>query len=252
MGAKYIFRLDDVCENMNWESFNRVKNIFLKSNIKPIIGVIPNNEDKELLKYPRCDFNFWDEIYALQNNKHWSVALHGYTHVYETEDSGIMKINKRSEFAGLSKEKQLDKIRKGIKVFNEKGIKVDAFMAPAHSFDNITIECLKENGIDVITDGYSLYPYYYKDVLFVPQLFSKPKKMPYGLYTWCLHTNTMSNNSIDELEIFIKQNKKDIISFSEAKNYTISFANAKVQNFILKYPIIFARKTRKIIKSIIK
>lgn len=244
MGAKYIFRLDDICKNMNWDNYSRVKSILLENNVKPIIGVIPNNKDKEFLKYPKCNYDFWDEINKLQNLEGWSIALHGYTHVYESEDSGILRINNRSEFAGLSKEKQNKKIKKGIQVFEDKKIRIDAFMAPAHSFDKITIECLKENGINVITDGYGLYPYYEEDVLFVPQLFSRPRKMPFGIYTWCLHTNSMSDKVIDELEIFIKDNKESIICFSEAEKYKVSFINHKIQSFILGKLIILARKLR--------
>ena len=242
MNVKYIFRLDDICENMNWENYDRVKAIFLENNVKPIIGVIPNNQDQEFLKYPKCDFSFWDEIYDLQNNKGWSIALHGYNHVYESEDPGILKINKFSEFAGLSKDKQCEKIRKGIQIFNDRKIRIDAFMAPAHSFDNITIECLKENGINAITDGYSLYPYYEDDILFVPQLFARPRKMPFGIYTWCLHTNSMSEKSIYELKTFIKKNKSDIITFPQAKKYTIGNINYRIQSFILSNLIIVARK----------
>lgn len=245
MGAKYIFRLDDICENMNWDNYQRVKSIFLKNDIKPIIGVIPNNKDNEFLKYPKCNFEFWDEIRNLQNKEKWSIALHGYTHVYENENSGIFKKCTNSEFAGLSMQEQNHKISEGKRIFEYEKLRIDAFMAPSHSMDNITIECLKRNEINVVTDGWALYPYYYKDVLFVPQLFATPKKMPFGIYTWCFHTNTMSEKNIDELEIFITENKKDIICFSEAEKYNIGNINYRVQSFILKNSITFARKLRR-------
>ena len=246
MRAKYIFRLDDICENMNWDNYHRVKSIFLENSVKPIIGVIPNNKDKEFLQYPKCSYDFWNEVNNLQKKEGWSIALHGYTHVYESIDDGILKINNRSEFAGLSKDRQNIKLKKGIEIFNNKGIRIDAFMAPAHSFDYITLECLKENGIDTITDGYALFPFYEKDILFIPQLFSRPRNMPFGIFTWCLHTNSMSKRNIDQLEGFIKKNRANIISFSEAKKYTKNNINNKIQNFILKYLIITARKIRKL------
>jgi len=245
MKSKYIFRIDDVCENMNWDNFFKVKSIFIENNIKPIIGVIPNNKDENLLKYPKCNFDFWNEIYRLQNSLEWSVALHGYTHVFESENAGILGINNRSEFAGLSKNEQNEKIKKGIKIFNDNNIRIDAFMAPAHSFDKITIECLKENGINVVTDGYSLYPYYKYGILFVPQLLAKPRKMPFGIYTWCLHTNTMSDKNIEEIYEFVNKNKDDIISFPEAIKYVISNINYKIQNLLLKNTMNFVRKLRK-------
>ena len=114
--GKYIFRLDDICENMNWENFDKIKQIFIENDVKPIIGVIPNNQDKELKSYPKCSGDFWKEVKELQDEKGWTVALHGYNHVYDTCDSGILGINNRSEFAGLSKEVQNEKIKDGIEI----------------------------------------------------------------------------------------------------------------------------------------
>ena len=36
--------------------------LFKKYNVKPLIGVIPKNENEELKSYPKCSFNFWDEF----------------------------------------------------------------------------------------------------------------------------------------------------------------------------------------------
>ncbi|NLY44369.1 MAG: DUF2334 domain-containing protein, partial [Tissierella sp.] len=221
MVAKYIFRLDDIAENMNWDNYFLLKDIFNNYGVKPIIGVIPNNEDTELLKYPKCNFDFWEEIRNLQKDG-WSIALHGYNHKYLTSDSGILDINDRSEFAGVTYSMQNKKILAGKQIFNQNGIRIDAFMAPAHSFDEITLKVLVDNDIKTITDGYTFYPYYYKNILFVPQLLSTPRKMPFGIYTWCLHSNTMSSESIGIVEKFIKENQRDVISFHEAEKYVRS------------------------------
>ena len=58
----YVFRLDDIAPNMNWKMMERVKKLFNTYKVKPIIGVIPKNEDQELKSYPMCAFNFWNEI----------------------------------------------------------------------------------------------------------------------------------------------------------------------------------------------
>ena len=47
-----LIRLDDISENMNWEMFDRTELLFDKYGIKPVLGVIPNNKDSELLNYP--------------------------------------------------------------------------------------------------------------------------------------------------------------------------------------------------------
>ena len=38
-----LIRIDDVAENMNWEMFEKIEILFDKHNIKPVLGVIPNN-----------------------------------------------------------------------------------------------------------------------------------------------------------------------------------------------------------------
>ena len=56
--CRIIIRLDDIAPNMNWDMMKRTKDLFKKYNVKPLIGVIPKNEDKELKSYQKCDFNF--------------------------------------------------------------------------------------------------------------------------------------------------------------------------------------------------
>ena len=248
--SKYIFRIDDVCESMNWNNFNRIKEIFTRNNIKPIIGVIPNNNDKELLKYPKTEINLWEGIKELQKTHGWTIAMHGYTHVYETNDSGILGINKRSEFSGLSKQQQNSKIKSAMDIFKRYDVNIDMFMAPSHSFDNITIECLEENNINTITDGYALYPYYDKEMYFLPQLFSKPRKMPFGVYTWCLHPNSLSDEDINDIEKFIKSNKENIICFKDSYNYIKTSRVYTIQRILLKKIINFIRILRRKIFNI--
>lgn len=244
MGAKYVFRLDDIAENMNWNNYFLLKEIFVKHSIKPIVGVIPNNEDEELLSLPKCPFDFWEEIRNLQNDG-WSIALHGFNHKYITSNSGIFGINKSSEFAGVPYDMQNEKIQKGKLIFEQHGLRIDAFMAPAHSLDRTTLKVLKNNNICTITDGFCLYPYYYKEILFVPQLLSTPRKMPFGIYTWCLHPNNMNEGGIRDIDNFIKDNKDDIISFCDAKKYaTTSYFN-KFVGFINKGLLTVLRKYRK-------
>ena len=48
-----LIRLDDVAENMNWELMDKCEQLFDKYNIKPLMGVVPNNKDKELLLYKK-------------------------------------------------------------------------------------------------------------------------------------------------------------------------------------------------------
>ena len=89
--TNYIFRLDDIAPNMNWQMLNRVKKLFNQHNVKPIIGVIPKNEDKELKSYPLCPFNFWTEIKNLKEQG-WEIAMHGYEHLYNKQRNKILML----------------------------------------------------------------------------------------------------------------------------------------------------------------
>ena len=53
-----IIRFDDIAPNMNWLMMDRCEKLLNKFNIKPVLGIIPNNKDQELLSYPKRE-NFW-------------------------------------------------------------------------------------------------------------------------------------------------------------------------------------------------
>ena len=64
---KILIRFDDIAENMNWHFMEKSEQLFDKYKIKPVLGVIPNNQDKELKSYPRRE-NFWKIV------KKWVVG----------------------------------------------------------------------------------------------------------------------------------------------------------------------------------
>lgn len=99
--SRYIMRLDDASEYMDVEKWQRMENLLDKYGIKPIVGVIPNNQDPDMVGVYTKDERFWNKAQEWQE-KGWSIALHGYTHVFETKEGGINPVNSRSEFAGCS------------------------------------------------------------------------------------------------------------------------------------------------------
>ena len=56
-----LIRMDDIAENMNWSLMKKCENLFDELNIKPLLGVIPKNEDPELLKHDKSEV-FWQEV----------------------------------------------------------------------------------------------------------------------------------------------------------------------------------------------
>ncbi len=253
MSIKYIFRLDDICPDMNYKNFSRIRDIFIKNNIKPIIGVIPHNEDQKLINQAgqnAIDANsFWKEIKTLQQEHGWSVALHGYNHVYTTGDAGILKINKRSEFAGLSFEEQNKKIRLGKEIFEKNEIEIDAFMAPAHSFDWITVDALKKNGINTITDGKNYWPYYKKEVLFIPHVHSWPAKYGFGIHTVGLHINEWSDDRFEEFDKMVSNIKSKAVTLNSVASDSERWNN--VYYLIVRCVSSFAISSNMIIRNIV-
>ena len=77
----YLIRLDDIAENMNWDFMDRAESLFDKFNIKPVLGIIPNNKDVELLTYPKKKTDFWEQVRKWKE-KGWEIAMHGTNHVY--------------------------------------------------------------------------------------------------------------------------------------------------------------------------
>jgi len=153
--------------------------------------------------------------------KGWTIALHGYQHFYQTNKYGIIRINKKSEFTGLSLEGQKYKLKRAIKIFKEKKIIPEIWVAPGHNFDENTLVALKaESDIRFISDGIALKPYYDMNFYWIPQQFWRFRKMPFGIYTFCIHPNTMSNVAFDDIKKFIENNNRSFITFGDI-NFSI-------------------------------
>ncbi len=224
---KYLIRLDDACETMDWDKWLKLESIFDTYGIKPLIAVIPNNADP-MQKIDPPNENFWNWLKNLEA-KGWEIGLHGNDHVYQTEEGGINPIHNRSEFAGLPLETQKEKIKKGIVQLNEKGFYPKIFVAPSHTFDLNTLEALKsESNIKIISDTMALNPYKKNDFVFIPQQVGSVRTIPCpGNYTFCYHPNTMDTTNFSHLESFLIKNNKKFIAFNQ-----INVTNLKSKNVI--------------------
>lgn len=239
MKPSYIFRIDDICPQMNWDNFNKLRTIFERYDIKPIIGVIPDNKDKKLNIY-NPNNNFWGIIKEL-NQKGWIIAQHGYQHLYTNNNSGILKINKKSEFAGLTYEEQLEKIKAG-KEISESNLNTNIkwWMAPAHSFDENTCKALKKLGFEYITDGIALFPFEKYSLTWIPQQIWSPVKKMFGDWTICIHPNTINDEYLHNMEKFIVQNNEFCTNIDlNQRNYILNILFGRWWKFkYLSYKLI--------------
>ena len=217
-----LIRFDDIAPNMSWEMMDKCQKLLNYYDLKPVMGVIPDNQDNELLKYPKRE-NFWEIVKKWELND-WSIAMHGYNHLYdkETNKKDFFNYGGRSEFFGHSYEDQLSKIKKGLEIFEKNNIQIDTFFAPNHTYDRNTFKALKNSGILKIIDGYGLMPYSFNGIKFVPQLFYKLYLLPFGIQSTQIHINYWSDKDFINFKKFIEKHHKKVIS--------ADFAFSKISN----------------------
>ena len=192
MSAPFLLRFDDICPTMNWGVWAKIEQLLVEKDIRPILAIVPDNHDPTLKVHtPVTDF--WERARAWQA-RNWSIALHGYQHVYVNRNWGVMRLRRASEFAGLQRDAQEEKLRAALGIFERQGIIADCWVAPSHSFDWSTVDLLAELGLKVINDG--LWPWPHTDgrgITWVPQqLWSGIIPRPAGVWTVCYHPNGWS------------------------------------------------------------
>ena len=226
---KYLIRVDDICESFNFKNFLKFKNIMLKFNIKPILAVVPNNKDKNLIfKKEITKPFFWKLIKNLQLKHKWTIGIHGYDHVYLSKNCGMMQINNASEFAGISKKRQKNKLIKSLNIFNKNNVNTDLFIAPAHSFDDTTLNILKELNINNISDGFFKYPGVdNKGIFWLPQQLWDFQKKRSGIWTVNFHINKWCDDDFDKLNNNLINFKSNIVDFNHIK---IKYYNRKINH----------------------
>ncbi len=218
MSVNYFIRLDDACPTFDQKRWATVEDILDEYDIQPIVSVVPNNKDQHLVKGRPID-HFWEIVNTWQS-KGWIIGLHGYDHLYLTEESGFFPFQKRSEFAGLPLEKQREKIKKGIRIFLQNGIEPDCWVAPSHTFDENTLKALKlETNIRLVSDGLSFRCYKEYDFNWIPQQLWGFRKLPFGAWTICLHPNEMNPDQFEKLKNFLSTNYKFFADLRSIKSF---------------------------------
>ncbi len=192
--SRYLLRFDDICPGMNWTVWDALEAQMLRLGVRPILAVVPDNQDPKLdVDTPRADF--WERVRGWQA-KGWTIALHGYQHVYVNKDPGLIGVTAQSEFAGLPAEVQEEKLRKGLAIFAAQGVKADAWVAPSHSFDETTVKILRKLGVTVISDGLGTWPYTSEGMVWVPQQLWSFQTKPAGVWTICNHHNSWNEQKV--------------------------------------------------------
>ncbi|MBQ6993266.1 MAG: DUF2334 domain-containing protein [Lachnospiraceae bacterium] len=208
-------RMDDITPDMDWAKFLRFKELCDLYQVKPLIGVVPENQDAMLHIDEERD-DFWECLLQLEKEG-WVIAQHGYTHIYSTKKKGCFPLNAISEYAGKPYEEQLANLKKGKQILESHGIYTDIFMAPAHSYDKNTLKALKEAGFRKMTDGFGDRPYEWKGLTFYPISFkqSNSLKQERGYTTFVIHANTMNDKDFERYEKLFAEHKDKLISYQD-------------------------------------
>ncbi len=213
--SKYILRLDDASDYMDTQKWQRMEDLLEQHGIKPLVGIIPDNQDPSLVGSYQQDPAFWTKAERWKE-KGWELALHGCYHKYITEEGGMNPVNQRSEFAGVPLEQQCRMIRHGVETLKQHGIFPRVFFAPSHTFDENTLAALKaESEIRIISDTVANDVYYQDGFYFIPQQSGYVRKLPFRVVTFCYHPNIMEDADFAALEAFLKENGQCFASVSD-------------------------------------
>jgi predicted deacetylase len=217
MGARYLIRLDDACHTMARHRWQRMEEVLDRHRVRPIVAVVPDNQDATLA-VEAYNPAFWDKVREWQA-KEWSVAMHGCTHVmHPTREPLLVPFYDRSEFVGLGLDAQRQKIRAAWQQFVNQGVTPSVWVAPAHSFDAVTLRAVREEtSIRIVSDGIAFDTFFDYGLHWVPQQLWALTPRRGGLWTVCLHANRMDDSAIGRFDAALHRFKGQVISMQDVR-----------------------------------
>lgn len=163
-----VFRYDDFSSKGPLELENRIVDAFRDRQMAFTFGVIPalgcgDLRDLELAS-PFLSLTP-DRVRllrrALQGGR-FEVALHGYTHQ-------SIRVDRPSEFVGLSREQQRHKIKAGLHFLqSELDVRIRTFIPPWNGYDSTTVEVLEELGFNLLSARWECVPETPSQMSFLP------------------------------------------------------------------------------------
>jgi hypothetical protein len=178
--------------------------------IRPILAVIPDNADSELVLAPP-DPEFWSEMQALEGAGA-TIAIHGFRHRCNSRGESMLGLHRRSEFAGRPEDLQREWIRAGLEILRGHGLNPRIWVAPRHGFDDATLRALKKEGIGLLSDGFARVPFTRGGLTWIPQQLWGPVKKSKGLWTICVHSNYSNEGHVDQLHAFLRAHSEQFTS----------------------------------------
>ncbi len=199
--AQYLLRFDDLCPTISPRRWKRFLPLIEEFRLKPILAVIPDNRDLKL-QVSRPDPEFWDLMRSLEF-RGAAIALHGYQHLCQSWEASLLPLHRRSEFAGVPEATQREWIRHGLEILRGQNLTPRLWVAPRHGFDWTTLAVLRNAGITVLSDGFARVPVSRGGITWIPQQLWSPMEKSKGLWTICIHPNSVGREMVDELRRFL-------------------------------------------------
>lgn len=249
---RILIRFDDICPTMDFHQFQIAMELMDKYNVKPLLGVIPDCQDSDLMiEEPHPDF--WDFVRSLQE-KGYAIAMHGSVHVFDNHARGMVVSRWDSEFAGHPYEVQLEKIRKGMDIFESHGIYTDIFFAPGHSYDKNTLRALSACGFKYMSDGLSSIPYINEGIICIPALSGGMPRLAFGTnHTAVFHAHEWVRKDkafcYKQFVDLIEKHHTECLSWGDYVNMPLG--NPTIQSIVERCRVIYNRHLRPIL-SVIK
>ncbi len=208
--AQYLLRFDDLCPTMSLEKWEGFLPIIAEFGIRPILAVVPDNQDPDLMVSPP-DSSFWERVRSMEAVGA-TIAMHGYRHLCTSTGKSLVPLHRKTEFAGVDEERQREWIRTGLAILRGHGLSPRIFVAPRHGFDFATLRTLSKEGLGFLSDGFARYPFLLGEIVCIPQQLWEPVQRSKGLWTICIHSNTATRQS-ERLRDFIQSRAKQFTSF---------------------------------------
>lgn len=212
--ARYLLRVDDLCPTVKREPWLKLAALIEELHLKPILAVVPDNRDPELRVSER-DASFWERMRAMEHAGA-AIALHGFQHRTQNRGRSLVPLHRKSEFAGVSALTQRTWIRAGLEMLRLHGLNPTLWAAPRHGFDANTLVALRAEGISLLSDGFTRRPFLRGGLTWIPQQLWGPIDKRRGLWTICLHVNTMTARQFDDFAAFVRASTAEFISVEEA------------------------------------
>ncbi|MDE3201704.1 MAG: DUF2334 domain-containing protein [Acidobacteriota bacterium] len=211
--ACYLLRFDDFCPTMSWPRWQPFQRLLEHYRIRPILAVIPHNEDASLMVDEPIN-GYWAHLRRLEAHGA-TIALHGFRHVCTAQGKGLIPLHADTEFAGVTEEQQVEWLRSGLEILRSHSLHPRLFVAPRHGFDDATLRALHAVDLPYLSDGLSHEPVRRGGVTWIPQQLWEPVEQSSGLWTICMHSNTATAAQFSRLERFLKLHAARFTNFDE-------------------------------------